>query len=155
MTTAKAVKTATATAPPALAAEDGPVLVFAYGTLRPSLYPEKAARFSLSLVGRGQIHGQWQMHNLGNFPGLVKTTPTGHPDDGAIIVGEVVEAPSLANLDAYEGYPRLYRREVIDVRLDDNRQVQAWVYTFARHKELVDCPVVTTGDWADVVAARH
>lgn len=151
----------TALGPTTVIPRDPPVKVFTYGTLRPSLYPGAVARFGLTPLGRGVLYGHYEMLHLGGFPGLIQTPPGTHPDAGASIVGEVVEVADLRPLDRYEGYPSLYDRREVEIVMDDNTRATAWVYLFNNTPEHgpVDPnrarPVVTTGDWADIIATRH
>ena len=48
------------------------------------------------------------------------------------IRGEVyeVDASTLARLDELEGHPHEYRREVIQVVLDDDSLLKAWIYFY-------------------------
>jgi len=41
-----------------------------------------------------------------------------------------VDAGLLADLDAHEGHPHWYRRELVDVVLDGGGDLQAWLYFF-------------------------
>lgn len=140
-----------------LAAPTGPAKLFVYGTLRPSLYTARATSLGLRLLGRAVLYGHYTMVNLGHYPALINDVqPSDHPDAGAAIAGELVEADNLGWCDQYEGYPGLYTRSQVEVVLDDGQRVLAWVYTFARPNDIIRAyPAVTTGDWADVVAARH
>lgn len=129
--------------------------LFVYGTLRPTLYPEQAKRFGLTLVAaHATLHGHWKMHDLGRFPALVQTEPNGHPDDGAIIVGEVVEISSLAQADYYEGYPRMYTRSEVDVTIENGQQLRCWVYHYAAPQNIRFHPVVPGGDWGQLPNIR-
>lgn len=137
-------------------------LVFVYGTLRPSLYPDVLARFNVrALPGPAVLFGAWRMFSLGMFPAIVSVPldVVAGPDPGRAQTGELIEADghALAQLDRYEGYPRLYDRMTVSiVRPDidgDGRAVQAFVYVMR------DAPaaatIVASGDWADVVRAAR
>jgi len=125
--------------------------LFAYGTLRPSLYPFRKS----SPARKATFTGQLKMYNLGSFPALVE-------DEGEHrIVGEVFEIPDPDGggglvYDGYEGYSPsgngLYDRKEIEVTAEDGEIVRAWVYF--QHKGsryLSQAAVVPTGDWEDVV----
>jgi len=132
------------------------ILVFAYGTLRPSLYPGRVKGFDLKKVGDATLYGNFAMLHLGGFPGLVKTSPKlgerTHPDGGSAIVGEVVETNTLAHLDRYEGYPSFYGREQVEVIMEDGRTEHPWVYIF--NGDAGSRTVVTSGNWADAMPKR-
>jgi gamma-glutamylcyclotransferase (GGCT)/AIG2-like uncharacterized protein YtfP len=131
------------------------MFLFTYGTLRPSLSPDRARAFKLSPRGRAVIPGGFALLNLGPFPALV-------PDTGSdtAIVGELVEVDDLARLDDYEGYrpggDGLYDRQEVNVLGHDTGIVKAWVYFMqpAGRARFRKAPVVESGDWATVLEAR-
>ena len=49
------------------------------------------------------------------------------------------------SMDRLEGYPRLYRREQIQVHLVGGGNVLAWVYIMNNLRK--DAPVIESGDW--------
>ena len=51
----------------------------------------------------------------------------------------------LRMMDRLEGYPRLYRREQIQVNLVGGGRVLAWVYIMNNLRD--DAPVIESGDW--------
>ena len=94
-------------------------LVFVYGTLKREMANHRrlaGARF----VGPAQLGGL-HLYDLGPFPMAVATD-----DPAAMLQGEVygVDAVQLADLDRFEGVPRLYERQ--RHQLSDGRAV--WVY---------------------------
>lgn len=119
------------------------MLVFTYGTLRPSLYPHVENRFNVKLVGPATITVGLRMVSLGPFPALVPS------DKHQTIVGEVVEAETLSLLDGYEGYRNdgrgLYDRKLLPV-IYNNEQVEAWVY-FMKSTPPNSTPI-ESGDWS-------
>lgn len=109
--------------------------LFVYGTLRSEggapggvsgLLEEGAEK-----VGTGEIVGR--LYEAGSYPAAV-------PDDDGRVRGEVYRlrepARSLPVLDRYEGRTPdgegLYRREEVDVRMDDGESLTAWVYFYNR-----------------------
>lgn len=133
------------------------VYVFAYGTLRPDLYEHVPARFNVKPVGGATLYGNYELLNLGAFPGLVKTAPKlgerPHPDGGAAIVGHVIEAKDLVQMDRYESYPSLYTREQVEVIMEDGSLMHPWVYLFNGSSRRGE--VITSGNWADIHATRR
>lgn len=109
--------------------------LFVYGTLRSAggapggvsgLLEERAEK-----VGTGEIVGR--LYEAGSYPAAV-------PGDDGRVQGEVyrLEEPgrSLPVLDRYEGCTPdgegLYRREEVDVRMDDGASLTAWAYFYNR-----------------------
>ena len=109
--------------------------LFVYGTLRPS--GEGDAVKTLS---------GYKMHDLGWYPGVVKT---GNPDD--IIQGNIVpvkDEDHLARLDQYEGCNGntpgcLYHR--VNIMEDQEHLEPVWLYVYNGHPD--NRPVVPDGDW--------
>lgn len=127
-----------------------PVLVFAYGTLRPDLYPSVPKRFGVTPVGPGTVTGPFRLLNLGAFPGVIKDEALArHPDGGSQLVGFVVETNNLRMLDGYEGYPYLYSREQVQVAMRDGKTLTAWIYTYqGGDRNLEEVP---GADWENVI----
>ncbi len=107
-------------------------LLFVYGTLRCGFSRHRflqsaGARF----VGRGAIDAK--LLDLGDFPGAIPSARPAKP-----VAGEVYRFANpdraLRVLDKVEGAGRvpleasLFRRELVEVRLDNRQTVQAWVY---------------------------
>jgi gamma-glutamylcyclotransferase (GGCT)/AIG2-like uncharacterized protein YtfP len=109
-------------------------LVFVYGTLKRG---EKNHHWleGASWQGEAELNGV-VLHDLGPFPMAVVGEGTA--------IGELyaVEGSGLARLDALEGYPRLYDRQVLSLR-DSQR---AWVY-LGRPRQVRHAPVVPGGLW--------
>ena len=135
------------------------ILVFSYGTLRPSLYPHMMKRFGLLSMGKGTLKGPFQMLNLGAFPGLIEDVRL----PNRTIVGEVIGVSDLAQADRYEGcnygHPgNLYDRKIVEVLLENGTPVKTWVYLFNVNEKMhsfddagAKMPVVEGGDWATVL----
>lgn len=117
--------------------------IFVYGTLRPSLYPQRTPD---TLVEHATLTDKFKMYKPAWFPCLA-------PSIGEYtIIGETYEIPSVRIFDAYEGYRQdgtgLFDRKIVRILTDGRLLQDAWVYFM---KIPPDAPVVITGDWADVV----
>jgi gamma-glutamylcyclotransferase (GGCT)/AIG2-like uncharacterized protein YtfP len=108
--------------------------LFAYGTLKPGVYPPELARVvgGLNAVGSGIVRGT--LYDLGKYPGLQLD------DGGNEICGEILEFSDpavLVFLDAYEGYdPRnpalsLFIRKRCQVRQQNIKaELLCWIYEY-------------------------
>ena len=111
--------------------------VFVYGTL---LRGEHNAHWA----GGARRTPAWThgtIYDTGfGFPAYVR-------EGEAKIVGELltVDAEGFASMDRLEGYPRLYRREQIDVFTLGGGRVRAWVYIMNSLPK--DAKVIAGGDW--------
>lgn len=131
--------------------------IFVYGTLRPSLYPQRfPGRFGPSLKPATLTSGL-KMYSLGRYPALV-------PDDGeSRVVGETFELDDIKVYDAYEGYlPNgmgLYDRRKFDIVLDTGEKVEAWVYfmhALRFNQDIIDwAKEVPSGNWADAMPKQE
>jgi gamma-glutamylcyclotransferase (GGCT)/AIG2-like uncharacterized protein YtfP len=83
--------------------------VFVYGTLRYRGSRSITTLGDTYYVGGAITKPDWQLWDLGQFPALV-------PGGQDIIVGEVWEVDDelMRVLDQIEGYPTLYRRQLIE-----------------------------------------
>ena len=112
--------------------------VFVYGTL---LTGERNARWAMN----ARRHPAWThgtIYDTGwGYPAFVK-------DGETKIVGELltVDDEGFKSMDRLEGYPRLYRREEIDVYTSRGR-ARAWVYIMNRLPE--GAKVIAGGDWRE------
>ena len=120
-----------------LPSRDAEHKVFVYGTL---ITGERNAR----CAGNARRQKAWTtgtIYDTGcGFPAFVKRGRT-H------IKGEVltVDDDGFKSMDRLEGYPRLYRREQIQVHLVGGGNVLAWVYIMNNLRK--DAPVIESGDW--------
>ena len=111
--------------------------VFVYGTL---LSGERNARWAL---GARRV-AAWTRGTLYDphygFPAFVR-------EGEAIVKGELltVDDEGFKSMDRLEGYPRLYRREQIQVNLIGGGRVLAWVYIMNRLPD--GAKVIEGGDW--------
>ena len=111
--------------------------VFVYGTLI-------AGEANAHWAGNARRQKAWTtgtIYDTGcRFPAFVKRGRT-H------IKGEVltVDNEGFKSMDRLEGYPRLYRREQIQVHLVGGGNVLAWVYIMNNLRK--DASVIESGDW--------
>ena len=111
--------------------------VFVYGTL---IAGECNARWA----GNARRQKAWTLGTIYDtgcrFPAFVKRGRTR-------VKGEVltVNDDGFRSMDRLEGYPRLYRREQIQVHLVGGGSVLAWVYIMNTLRK--DAPVIESGDW--------
>jgi gamma-glutamylcyclotransferase (GGCT)/AIG2-like uncharacterized protein YtfP len=116
--------------------------LFVYGTLRKDAEHEmyNVLVSHASFVCIANVRGD--LYSLGEYPGLV------HCQDAVNLVkGELYEIGTdmleytLGLLDDYEGIgqedplPHEYRRELLPVILDGDRQLEAWTYVLNRQIE--------------------
>lgn len=118
--------------------------IFVYGTL---LKGERAdlsrngPRFGVSFMGTDYINGL--LYHLGAYPGL-KPVCEDFDEKRPTVCGEVFRVldPSItAVLDAYEGYPTLYKR----MQVMTARARKVWVYIY-NHPVRPEQQIIT-GDW--------
>ena len=131
---------------------DKTVKVFVYGTLMEcggnhSVLTSDGAKY----IGDGTTErGAFVMHDLGWYPGVLPATED-QAKGGPVVHGEVYEVSprGLRSLDTLEGYPRLYRREVVRITLASGQPVNAVIYIYNRESGQMGtaCPVIPTGCW--------
>lgn len=104
--------------------------LFVYGTLMSGMPAAEMLTGAARLVGRGLVRGA--LYDLGEYPAL-------RPGDGDVWgeVYAVAGVAALRRIDAYEGCdpsrPRsLFRRERVNVRLEDGSVIKAWTYFYDR-----------------------
>ena len=120
-----------------LPSRDAEHKVFVYGTLI-------AGEANAHWAGNARRQKAWTtgtIYDTGcRFPAFVKRGRT-H------VKGEVltVDDDGFKSMDRLEGYPRLYRREQIQVHLVGGGNVLAWVYIMNNLRK--DAPVIESGDW--------
>jgi gamma-glutamylcyclotransferase (GGCT)/AIG2-like uncharacterized protein YtfP len=111
--------------------------LFVYGTLK-----RGGSRHSLlkgcPFLGRALAKG-FALYDLGAYPGMV-------PGDG-VVRGEVYEIPEglLRELDWVEATPFLFRRELIEVVLEDHTPLRAHTYLYNR--EVEGAALVPSSEW--------
>lgn len=154
---------------PREAGEPEPRHLFVYGTLRSGGRAPASLRGLLRArgrkVGEGVVEGR--LHHAGTYPAAVPVRGDEDPADGgedgngegppeirgALHVLEESDEV-LRALDGYEGVQPdaggLFRRDVVQVRMDGGRTRQAWIYWYNRDPE--GLPVIEGGDWWEAQA---
>jgi len=130
--------------------------VFFYGTLMTPFNRPGRQRVNpkLAYTGRGSIHAA--LFDLGIYPAAVPA------DDDSRVWGETYEmldqAVVLSTLDEIEGYRpaeperSLYLRTLVDVTLDDGRQLPAWAYFY--NAPLGRAQRIDSGDYLEHLKVR-
>ena len=113
--------------------------VAVYGTL---LAGERNERWAAGALSRVPCVIRGTLYDTGySFPAFV-------PDaNGQEVKAEMltVTAKVLKSMDGLEGYPRFYRRDVVEAVLEDGSAVKAMVYVMNRLPERA--AVIASGDW--------
>ena len=118
-----------------------------------------AKTFKVAVYGTlmaGERNERWAADALDRRPcvlrGTLYDTGWGYPAfipnaDGSEVKAELltITATTLARMDVLEGYPRLYRREVIPIVLGDGSVETAMVYVM--NKLPRGAKVIADGDW--------
>lgn len=103
-------------------------LLFVYGTLKKGYKNGYILeQYNPKYQGRGVVEGL--LINLGPFPGFIPST--GRGETAPIVYGELYEIENklLPLFDRFEGVPRLYTREELQVRnLDTGTLEMAFIY---------------------------
>ena len=138
------------------AGDGGRVLVAVYGTLMQGERNEHWAREAgAKVVGEGTVLG-WLWDTGCGFPAI---QTGGHLMRVAVEVLET-DAAGLAHMDVLEGYPRLYGRETVAVRMSDGYTLDALIYEMPDmgHRSngytLID-PVRGVADWRAYRAGKE
>lgn len=114
--------------------------VFVYGTLLPGEsnrdYMKNAAFITDDALENAILY------NCGPYPMLL-------PGSG-IVYGQVYQVPlfDLPALDALEGHPNHYYREIVTLQSG----ISAWVY-FGREQYVKSCQLIVSGRWRDRVSS--
>lgn len=116
------------------------VRIFVYGTLRKGECRNYLLEDS-QFIGYARAKG-FLLYNIGAFPGMV--------EGGGEVVGEVYEIHEslLEKLDLVEGAPDLFRRELIEVTLENGQTISAYAYIYNR--KIDNKLLIPSGDWKDV-----
>ena len=113
--------------------------VAVYGTL---MAGEKNERWAADALDRRPCVLRGTLYDTGwGYPAFVPNM------DGGKVKAELltITATTLARMDVLEGYPRLYRREVIPIVLGDGSVETAMVYVM--NKLPRGAKVIADGDW--------
>lgn len=94
--------------------------------------------------GQGMFHAT--MCANGSFPYLTVEEPDAKP----FVEVYEVDDQDLKSLDALEGHPDWYKRELRSFMLDNGEQTKAWVYIMPDPTSTIvmACDLVPNGDWA-------
>jgi gamma-glutamylcyclotransferase (GGCT)/AIG2-like uncharacterized protein YtfP len=116
------------------------IRIFVYGTLRKGECRHYLLEDS-QFIGYARAKG-YLLYNIGAYPGMVE-------GDGKV-VGEVYEIPEtlFEKLDWVEGVPDLFRRELIEVTLENGQTISAYAYIYNR--KIDNKLLIPSGDWKDV-----
>lgn len=107
----------------------------------PLLAGEPNYQVGADAVGRTPCVITGTLYDTGwGFPAFV-------PDGATEVVAELLEVDeaTMERLDRLEGYPRLYGRRKMAVRLPDGATDTAWVYVMNRLPDRAR--VIPSGDW--------
>ena len=114
------------------------VLVFIYGTLKRGATNHRLLA-SQEFVGTARTVAGFRLYVVADYPGLVKD-----PTDQRGVAGELwsVDAPTLAQLDEFEGLPqKLYRRDTVPLAppMDQvNPETYFYMRTIRGRRPLID-----------------
>jgi gamma-glutamylcyclotransferase (GGCT)/AIG2-like uncharacterized protein YtfP len=119
--------------------------LFVYGTLMRGQCREKCWPYPPLRVDPAMIRAT--LYDLGAYPAIA--------DGTGLVRGEVWElrpehmTETLRVLDRVEGFAQrdddLFVRRVVDCKLDDGRELQAWTYYYARLAELSEKDRIPSG----------
>lgn len=121
------------------------IIFAAMGTLKrggSNYHLLKGSRF----LGSGATEAIYGMKSLGGFPSLIQGTKQVKVDVFSI------DEETLLRLDSLEGYRRdkplasFFTREKIKVTLDNNDEVEAWIYYVAKPETIASNPDYTVED---------
>jgi gamma-glutamylcyclotransferase (GGCT)/AIG2-like uncharacterized protein YtfP len=99
--------------------------VFVYGTLKRGKYFHPAYLHDKSdFIGTGVASSDYAMY-IDGLPHMVRETNHDFPVKGELFL---VDQVTLDELDALEGHPLVYKRELIDVYDESGERVLAWAY---------------------------
>jgi gamma-glutamylaminecyclotransferase len=105
---------------------DDTFLVFVYGTLKAGESNHSYHLSGAQFVGKGTTLEQYAMHDNGGYPVVFKL-------GDKPVTGEVYEVSKsqLDKLDYLEGHPRFFKREQINVKVDEPialGEKECWMY---------------------------
>ena len=126
--------------------------VFVYGTLRNDPHHEMYRFLARNATFAGGATVPGILFDFGKFPGAIPSVNSQSRVNGELY--KLARREVLTVLDAYEGCglndpkPREFHRRMAEVRLDDGRAVQAWVYWYTGNTEGADA--IPSGDYLNL-----
>lgn len=119
--------------------------VFVYGTLLSGGSRPASSFVDATVEFTGTVPGC--IYDLGWFPGFKPVDISDFGDDLPLVKGEIISVTDegLERLDAYEGCPDLYYREMIMAMTEEGHfiPVNIYVYNGTVHED----DVIQGGDW--------
>lgn len=110
-----------------------------YGTLKQGHGANDMLRDS-TLLGRGLTHVKYIMGDVG-YPMITRN------DEGRPVVVEVYQNPNWKVLDRYEGVPRLYERNIIQIQMEDGGIEDAYIYEASKVRGRIVAPANNVLNW--------
>jgi gamma-glutamylaminecyclotransferase len=113
--------------------------IFVYGTLRRGLWNHHWLMNS-RYIGNGKTCNKYALY-ADTIPYVFKS------ESVSPIHGEVydVDEKTLTHIDRLENHPAWYRRELVDICLEDETIIRAWLYFFPENNG----SLIKTGDYLD------
>lgn len=111
--------------------------VFVYGTLKKGYGNHE--RILNGLIGYKATAPDIALHDGPGFPFAVRNAD-------AVAIGElyIVDDNQLNAMDALEGHPGWYKRELTHIILENHERCDGWVYL---NPEAHDYPIISDGLW--------
>ena len=108
---------------------DNKKYVFVYGTLMRN-YRNHGYMNDSAYIGDGSIDG-FEIYDLGTYPGII--------EGKGVVLGEVyqITEDTEKRLDFLEEEGSLYLKKQVNVRVDDNQTITAFVYVY--NKDVSGC----------------
>jgi gamma-glutamylaminecyclotransferase len=122
-----------------------PHLVFVYGTLRNGCGNHYLLEFS-KLIGMAKTKIRYALYADG-IPFLSRCSAIFQ------VTGEVysVNQVTFMRLDQLEGHPDFYKRDIVEVVMQDGTELKAWIY----FHDTVRGNLIESGDYLEVSARRR
>ncbi|MGL6100816.1 MAG: gamma-glutamylcyclotransferase family protein, partial [Fusobacteriaceae bacterium] len=120
------------------------VYVATYGSLRRLMGNAHVNKYAgAEFVGLGHTVKAFDIFAYcGGFPSLsLKHNDAKVP--AVVDVYKTTEKGLKGPYDGLEGYPSFYNRTLVDINMEDGKQLQAWIY----HIDKQTGPLVESGDW--------
>jgi gamma-glutamylcyclotransferase (GGCT)/AIG2-like uncharacterized protein YtfP len=128
---------------------------FFYGTLMSGFQRRQRLGLEDRIVYRGRGWIEAALFDLGSYPAAV-------PSPGHRVWGELVQISDAQHvwpsIDSAEGYNpadaehSLYIRSLVRVHVDDDSEVDAWVYFY--NAPLAEAPRIASGDYLKYLTLR-